>query len=283
MASLVDLHMHSTASDGTLPVEELMKLAASVGLKTIALTDHDTTAALDTAIAVGRDLGMEVIPGIELSADDNGNEVHVLGYFINYHNDKFQRELEKFRDTRVGRAEAMVKKLATLGLPISYERVLEIAGDAAPQRPHIAEALKEAGYITTVAEAFDKYIGNDGPAYVDRVRITTVESVELIKSVGGLAVMAHPTYVKNLTDVLPPMVEAGLVGIEVHYGHYDDATVANLLQVANAHYLIATGGSDFHGRPDGGQVYIGEHVVPPAVIDELKAKLAISQQPTAHR
>ncbi len=277
MASLIDLHMHSTASDGTLPVEELMKLAARVGLKTIALTDHDTTAALDTALSVGRGLSMEVIPGIELSADDDGNEVHVLGYFINYDNDKFQNELKKFRYARVGRAEAMVKKLGELGLPISYERVLEIAGDAAPQRPHIAEALKEAGYITTIAEAFDKYIGNDGPAYVDRVRITTVESVELIKSVGGLAVMAHPTYVKNLADVLPPMVEAGLVGIEVHYGHYNDATVADLLKIAKAHHLIATGGSDFHGRPDGGQVYIGEHVVPPTVIDELKAKLASSQ------
>ena len=274
MASQVDLHMHSTASDGTLPVEELMKLAASVGLKTISLTDHDTTAALDTAIKVGNELGMEVIPGIELSADDNGNEVHILGYFINYDNEKFQQELEKFRDTRLGRAEAMVKKLGELGMPISYERVLEIAGNAAPQRPHIAEALKEAGYITTISEAFDKYIGNDGPAYVDRARIGTVESVELINGVGGLAVIAHPTYVKNLEKVLPPMVEAGMVGMEIHYGHYDDATVAELLKLADRYDLIATGGSDYHGRADGGQVFIGEHEVPPVVIEQLKSKLA---------
>jgi predicted metal-dependent phosphoesterase TrpH len=265
--------MHSTASDGTLPVEELMKLAASVGLKTIALTDHDTTAALDAAIQVGHALGMEVIPGIELSADDDGNEVHVLGYFINYHDEKFQQELEKFRDTRVGRAEAMVQKLGQLGLPISYERVLEIAGGAAPQRPHIAEALKEAGYVATVKEAFDKYISNNGPAYVDRVRIGTVESVKLIQSVGGLAVMAHPTYVKNVETVLPPMVEAGLVGMEIHYGYYDEETVASLLTLANQYNLVATGGSDYHGRADGGQIFIGERIVPPVVIEQLKARL----------
>lgn len=276
MSSLVDLHMHSTASDGALPVEELMKLAANTGLKTIALTDHDTTAALDTAISLGRELGMEVIPGIELSADYKGEEVHILGYFINYKNEKFQQELEKFRDTRLGRAEAMVKRLNELGMNITYERVQEIANGAAPQRPHIAEALKEAGYVSTVAEAFDKYIGNNGPAYVDRPRIGTVESVQLIQSVGGLAVIAHPTYVKTLDVVLPPMVEAGLTGIETHYGHYDEATVNELLQLAVKYNLVPTGGSDYHGRADGGQVFLGEHIVPPEVIEQLKTRLSIA-------
>ena len=129
--STVDLHMHSTASDGTLPVDQLMQLAASAGLKTIALTDHDTTAALDRAQEIGRSLGMEVIPGIELSAEYGGKEVHVLGYFLQYHNEAFQAQLEKFRFIRYGRAQAMLAKLAELGLPLEWERVLEIAGDAA--------------------------------------------------------------------------------------------------------------------------------------------------------
>ncbi len=272
MSSTVDLHMHSTASDGTLLVEDLMQLAASVGLKTIALTDHDTTAALDTAQTLGKSLGMEVIPGIELSAEDNG-EVHVLGYFIQYDNADFQAKLKHFRDTRLRRGELMAERLAELGMPIEWERVLEIANGASVGRPHFAEALKEKGYVSTIAEAFEKYLYNGGPAFVDRQKITPSEAVEMIRAVGGLAVMAHPTYVNELERVLPEMVKAGLAGIETYYGHYDDETVARFLALAAQYNLVPTGGSDYHGRPDGGQVYIGSRIVPPDTIDKLKAKL----------
>jgi predicted metal-dependent phosphoesterase TrpH len=264
--------MHSTASDGTLHVEDLMKLAASLGLKTIALTDHDTTAALDTAISLGANLGMEVIPGIELSAEDNG-EVHVLGYFINYYNDEFQAKLKHFRDTRLNRGELMVKRLAELGMPIEWERVLEIANGASVGRPHFAEALKEKGYVSTVSEAFQKYLYNGGPAFVDRQKITPVEAVEMIQAVGGLAVMAHPTYVNDLERILEDMVKAGLVGLETYYGHYDDETVARIHDLAKKYELVPTGGSDYHGRPDGGQVYLGDRIVPPETIELLKKRL----------
>lgn len=272
MTSLVDLHMHSTASDGAQPVEDLMKLAAEVGLKTLALTDHDTTAALDRAIEVGGSLGMEVIPGIELSADDGG-EIHVLGYFLQYHNEIFQKRLERFRFIRYGRGQLILEKLAALGLPLDWQRVLEIAGDAAPQRPHIAEAMKEKGYVENVNEAFKLYIGNDGPAYVETEKVTPVEAVQLIQSVGGLAVLAHPVYVKNLDVVLPKMVEVGLAGMEVYYGHNTEEQVEYYAALAAQYNLVPTGGSDWHGRPDGGQVYIGSRVVPPTVIDQLKARL----------
>jgi predicted metal-dependent phosphoesterase TrpH len=272
MSSLVDLHMHSTASDGAQPVEDLMKLAAEVGLKTLALTDHDTTAALDRALEVGNALGMEVIPGVELSADEGG-EVHVLGYFLQYKDETFQKELERFRFQRYGRAQLILEKLAGLGLPLEWERVLEIAGDAAPQRPHIAEALKEKGYIQTVNEAFEKYIGNDGPAYVETQKISPVEAIQLIQSVGGLAVLAHPQYMKNLDQILPKMVEAGLSGMEVYYGHNTDEQVEHFLSLADHYNLVPTGGSDWHGRSDGGQVFLGSRVVPPAVIDRLKERL----------
>ncbi len=272
MASLVDLHMHCTASDGAQTVDELIQMAAQLGLKTIALTDHDTTAALDRAQELGSSLGLEVIPGIELSAEEGG-EIHVLGYFLQYKNAVFQKELERFRFGRYGRAQLIVEKLAALGMPLDWERVLQIAGDAAPQRPHIAEALKEKGYVNSVNEAFEKWLYNDGPAYIEREKITPMQAVELIRSVGGLAVLAHPQYMKNLDSVLPKMVEAGLSGIEVYYGHNTDEQVAHFGQLAAQYNLVPTGGSDWHGRPDGGQVMLGSRNVPPETIDKLKARL----------
>jgi predicted metal-dependent phosphoesterase TrpH len=271
MASLVDLHLHSTASDGAQPVEDLISLAAQVGLKTIALTDHDTTEVLDQALEIGKTLGLEVIPGIELSADDGG-EVHILGYFIQYKNEVFQKALERFRYLRYGRAQLILEKLAALGMPLDWERVLQIVGDAAPQRPHIAEALKEKGYIEHISDAF-KYIGTDGPAYVATEKVSPAEAIELIQSVGGLAVLAHPVFVKKLDQVLPKMVAAGLTGMEVYYGHNTEEEVAYYKALAAQYKLVPTGGSDWHGRPDGGQVYIGDRIVPPEVIAQLKARL----------
>ncbi len=272
MASLVDLHMHSTASDGALPVEKLLGIAAGVGLKTIALTDHDTTASLDDALEIGAGLGLEVIPGIELSAEEGG-EIHILGYFLQYKNDEFQKRLEKFRFIRYGRARLILEKLAALGMPLEWDRLLQIAGDAAPQRPHIAEALKEKGYVENISDAFKRFIGNDGPAYVETEKVTPVQAIELIKSVGGLAVLAHPVYIKNLAEVLPKMVAAGLAGMEVYYGHNTEEQVAEFGALAEKFQLVPTGGSDWHGRLDGGQVYIGDRVVPPEVVLQLKAKL----------
>lgn len=274
MNSTVDLHMHSTASDGTLPVDDLMRLAASVGLKTLALTDHDTTEALDRALEVGTALGLEVIPGIELSADYGGKEVHVLGYFLEYHDPAFQQSLEKFRFNRYGRAEAIVKKLADLGMPLDFKRVLEIAGDAAPQRPHIAEALKERGYVETVREAFDRFISNDGPAYVHSEKVTTEQAVALIRSVGGLAVLAHPTYTTDMDAVVELAAKSGATGIETFYGTYTEETVERILGLARKYDLVPTGGSDFHGRSDGGQLTSpGARYVPPETIDLLKQRL----------
>jgi 3',5'-nucleoside bisphosphate phosphatase len=274
MNSTLDLHMHSTASDGTLPVADLMKLAASVGLKSLALTDHDTTASLDQAQEIGAALGLEVIPGIELSADYGGKEVHVLGYFLEYQDATFQQNLEKFRFNRYGRAEAIVAKLAALGLPLDYKRVLEIAGDAAPQRPHIAEALKERGYVATIREAFDRYISNDGPAYVHSERVTVDQAVELIRSVGGLAALAHPTYTPDMEAVVALAVQAGVTGIETYYGTYSEETVERILGLARRYDLVPTGGSDFHGRADGGQLTSpGARFVPPETVDLLKQRL----------
>jgi 3',5'-nucleoside bisphosphate phosphatase len=275
MSNQIDLHMHSTASDGGLRVEELMKVVAGVGLKTIALTDHDTTDGLDTAIEMGRSSGIEVIPGIELSADAGG-EVHVLGYFLDYKNPQFQQRLEVFREQRLGRGEAMVKNLRQMGFDITWEQVLEIAGGGSVGRPHIAQALRDTGYVATINEAFEKYLYTGGPAYVEREKVTPAEAVRLIRSVGGLAVLAHPTYVKEPELVLAEMAQAGLTGIECYYGHYDDATIAKILGLADQYNLVPTGGSDFHGRDDNDptHVYVGSRFVPLDSLLGLKSRKA---------
>lgn len=266
----IDLHTHSTASDGELAPDALVQLALARGLTTIALTDHDSVAGLDAALNAARGTSLTVIPGVELSADVEKSEVHVLGYFIDWRNAHFLAMLEKFRDGRYGRAEKMTRKLTALGAPISFERVKEIAGDAALGRPHVAQALLEAGHIMTIAEAFDKYIGRNGPAYVERFKLTPEDAVALILEAGGVPVLAHP---REVTYWVKPLVKAGLLGLEVFYGVYDDATIAELARLARQYDLIATGGSDFHGLNKMAHMCaLGEVNVPPNVADKLRAR-----------
>ncbi len=275
----VDLHTHSTASDGELAPPDLVRLALERGLTTIALTDHDSIAGIDAAIGAARGTALEVVPGVELSADVPQGEVHVLGYFVDWHAADFLAMLAQFRDGRYGRAEKMTQKLTALGAPISFERVKEIAGDAAIGRPHVAQALLEAGHVATVTEAFDKYIGRNGPAYVERFRLTPEDAVALILRAGGVPVLAHP---REVTDWIFPLVKAGLLGLEVHYGLYDDATRAALARLAKQYGLIATGGSDFHGLNKMGHMSgLGGNAVPPEVVDQLRKKADAVKQENA--
>ena len=268
----IDLHTHSTASDGELTPAELVHLSIERGLTTIALTDHDSVAGLDAAIAAARGTPLQVIPGVELSCDVPQTEVHVLGYFIDWHDTHFQSMLDKFREGRYGRAEKMTKKLAALGAPISFDRVKEIAGDASIGRPHVAQALLEAGHITTIAEAFDKYIGRNGPAYVERFKLTPADAVTLILQAGGVPVLAHP---REVTHFVEPLVKVGLIGLEVYYCLYDDMTHSELSRLAKQYGLIATGGSDFHGLNKMAHMSgLGEMDVPPNVVDKLRSRAA---------
>lgn len=266
----VDLHTHSTASDGELAPAELVQLAIERGLDVIALTDHDSCDGIDAMLDAARGTPLEVIPGVELSADVPQTEVHILGYWMDWHDARFKAMLAKFRDGRYGRAEKMTKKLAALGAPISFERVKEIAGDAAIGRPHIAQALLEAGHVATLVEAFDKYIGRNGPAYVERFRLTPEDAVTLILQAGGVPVLAHP---RDITSWIEPLVKVGLIGLEVYYGMYDDATRADLARWARQYGLVATGGSDFHGLNKMAHMSgLGEANVPSQVVAQLKAK-----------
>ena len=258
----VDLHLHTTFSDGTLTPTQIVELCVQRGLKVICISDHDTTDGLaETFEAASRYPELTVISGVELSTDVPGGEIHVLGYFLDVEDVGLQQVLRRFRLGREGRAEKMVEKLNELGLNISWDRVKEIAGEGAIGRPHIAQALVEADYVKYPKDAFDRYISRNGPAYVERMKLTPEEAIRLILDHGALPVMAHPTYsaaksdrdgVSSLKQVLAELKQAGLVGMEVYYGDYTPEQVEELAALAKEFDLIPCGGSDYHasGNPD---------------------------------
>ncbi|HAA94657.1 MAG TPA: PHP domain-containing protein [Dehalococcoidia bacterium] len=248
MPATIDLHLHTLASDGRLTPTELVKLAVTQGLKTISITDHDSTEGLAEAYEAAKEFpDLRIIPGIEMSADIPGDEVHVLGYFLDYHDEEFQSTLTEFRRGRVDRAKVMVEKLDALGVHVEWERVLHFAGDASVGRPHIALAMVEAGHCEEPKDAFDVYLGNDGLAYYDRPKLAPAEGVELIKRVGGVPVLAHPTFMNDMEGGIAALKKVGLVGMEVYYAKYDDDTVRHLARLARQYDLIPCGGSDYHG------------------------------------
>jgi predicted metal-dependent phosphoesterase TrpH len=270
----VDLHCHSTASDGVLAPADLVRRGAALGLKVISLTDHDATSGVEEALAAGAERGVEVIPGVEINTDVPGSEVHVLGYFVDYADPTLNDALLELREGRVRRARRMAELLSQMGAPVRFERILELAGDGAVCRPHVAQALVEAGHVATYEEAFARYIGRNSPAYVERHKLTPADACDLIRRAGGLPVLAHPVYLdrsgamKTPFDLdlgLPDLKASGLAGIEVYYPGYDAIVIAHLMSQARRHGLLVTGGTDFHGirtnEPDLGGVYVPFKVV----------------------
>ncbi len=254
MDGLVDLHLHTLASDGRLTPTQLVDLIASKGVTVAAISDHDTTDGIAEAVrAASVHPNLEIIPAIELSTDIPGDEIHMLGYFLQYEDEEFQAILRRFREGRLERGKAMVEKLASLGKPVDWERVQEIAGDGSVGRPHIALAMVEAGYFKEPKEAFYEYLGRNGLAYAEREKMTPEEGVEMLAKVGGSAVLAHPANLEDLDTKVAHLKEAGLVGMEVHYAMYSEETIQRLLEVANRHGLIPCGGSDYHGLGNTGE------------------------------
>jgi len=268
--SKVDLHLHTTASDGRHTPAELVRLAASKGLEYIAVTDHDTIDGIAPALAESaRFAGLHVIPGVELSTDVPKGEVHLLGYFVDYDDVQFRSQLEDMRNSRVNRARGMVEKLAGLGVQIEWERVKEIAGSGAMGRPHIAQAMLEKGYIKTTQDAFRSYIGHGGPAYVERDKLTPAEAVKLVLKAGGLPVLAHPLTSGDAEGTIKELKAVGLVGMEVYYASHSVEQVAMLAGLANKYFLIATGGTDYHGIDLMAETMVGGTDVPLLAIREL--------------
>jgi predicted metal-dependent phosphoesterase TrpH len=276
LAATIDLHLHTLASDGRLTPTELIQMVVKNGLKTISVTDHDSTEGLAEAYEAAKEFpDLRIIPGIEMSADIPGDEVHVLGYFLDYHDEEFQAQLTEFRMGRVGRAQVMVEKLEALGKPVEWERVMHFAGDGTVGRPHIALAMVEAGYFKEPKEAFEEYLGNDGLAYYDRPKLAPAAGVEMIKKVGGVPVLAHPTFMNDMESGIANLKKVGLMGMEVYYAQYDDDTVRHLARLAKEYDLIPCGGSDYHGMGNSGEPLPGT-LGPPeetiALLEEAAAK-----------
>lgn len=268
--SSVDLHTHSTASDGTISPAELVALASRRGLRYLALTDHDTTAGVDAAVAAGHRFGVTVIPGVELGTDVPAGELHMLGYFIDHHDPKLQPTLKQFRDERQHRARRMVEQLTRIGIPVSLDEVRREAGQGAIGRAHIARVLVRHGYASSVDDAFDRYLARGRPGYVPRPRLTPVAAVALVRQAGGAAVLAHPYTVADLESELVALSAAGLAGLEVYYASYTPRQREALLELARRFSLIPTGGSDFHGPGEREGRELGSAMVPEETVDLLR-------------
>jgi hypothetical protein len=244
------------------------------GVGTLALTDHDTTAGLDEALAEGRRIHIDVIPGVEINTDVGEYEVHILGYFVDHTRADFQTFLARMRAGRVERARAMVDRLHALQVPVEWDRVQAIAAGASIGRPHIARALLEARRVATVQEAFERFLGRHAPAYVPRLAVSPEEAVEALRAAGGVAVLAHPGWASSgpAIDRVPQLVAHGLAGLEVYYPDHTAEMTARYLEVARRHGLIATGGTDFHGGGLATRVPPGSVRVPADVVPALRAR-----------
>ncbi len=275
----VDLHIHSTASDGKLTPAQVIREAAEKGLVYIALADHDSVDGIAAAKKAAQAFpGLSVIPGIEISTDIPQGEVHILGYFFDYNDPQLLAKLEDFKNSRLRRAEQMVAKLDGLGVHIDWQRVLELAGASTIGRPHIAQAMMEKGLAPSFKEAFDEYLGHGKPAYVEREKMLPAEAVGIIVRAKGLAVLAHPLTTEDPEGLILELKPAGLVGLEAYYNGYSAEEVEGLLALAQKHDLIATGGSDFHGIEPDEETAIGGAEVPLEAAERLIA-LAKEKEP----
>ncbi|MBI3995018.1 MAG: PHP domain-containing protein [Nitrospirae bacterium] len=248
----IDLHTHSTASDGSLTPLELIRYAAEKNLRAMALTDHDCVDGLDEAVAEGERLGIEVIPSVELSADHSGGTMHILGFFVDRRNEGFCGRLRRLQEARRERNPKIIEKLQGQGLKITYDEVVSASGGGQVGRPHFAKVLVQKGYVSSMQEAFERYLKKGAPGYVEKFRFSPQEAISAIHEAGGVAVLAHPfTLYKDTTAAIDPLLAGlsgiGLDGIEVIYSTYSPDQARYYQELADKHHLLPSGGSDFHG------------------------------------
>jgi predicted metal-dependent phosphoesterase TrpH len=265
-----DLHLHTNFSDGTFTPEELVLYGQKGGLACIAVTDHDTVEACARVEAACAAVKMEFIPGTELTAEHDDTELHIIGYFLDVHNQKLLAEIAKFQVVRQSRIHEMVARINELGTPLKAESVFELANCKSPGRPHVARALVKAGFVRSLDEAFERFLKKGRPAWVPKSKISALEAIELVHQAGGLAVMAHPGL--NRTDsVIPALVAAGMDGIECFHTKHSTAMSERYLEIADKYNLLVTGGSDCHGFSKG-KPLIGTVKLPYDHIEKMKER-----------
>jgi predicted metal-dependent phosphoesterase TrpH len=270
----IDLHTHTTASDGALAPRELVRKAVEHRVGVLAITDHDSTDGIAEARdEAARHGGLTLVPGLEINCNVEGAEIHILGYLVDHEAPWFQEFLREQRAARTARVYRLTERLAELGLFIDPAEVFALAGEAAPGRPHVAQVMVKRGYVHSVREAFDRYLRSDGPANVPRHRLTPLEAIDVIRRARGVPVFAHP----GLADrdaMIPALVDAGLQGIETYYAEHSAGQVRSYLDLCRRFDLVATGGSDFHGPHTGRTNPPGSPAVPIDAWEGLQARAA---------
>lgn len=264
--------MHSTFSDGVFSPYELIKKCKQNGLSIVSITDHDSVSAFPDAIEYGKEFGVEVIPGVELSALVDDKDVHILGYFVDYTNTNLLQYLEFFRRERVKRAERIVAKLNSINVPLKFETVMERAGKGAVGRPHIASAMVEEGYIDSYHQAFERFIGNGGPAYEKKFQLTLTDAIKLISSSGGLSFLAHPGRYTT-EELLQQTIKSGLDGIEVIHPSHQPSHTQHYRGVVNEYFMLESGGSDFHGGKKNDDEVLGNYYIEEDRVSMMKHRL----------
>ncbi len=263
-----DLHLHTLFSDGTYTPEELVKESKKAGLSTIAVVDHDTIDGIMPTLEAAKKENIEVIPGIELTAEYDGLEVHILGYFIDYKNQRLKEKLDFLGNNRRERIYKIIDKLAAIGIELDPQVVFEISSEGTVGRLHIARALVKVGIVKSTAEAFQKYIGDTRPAYVCGFRFSPLEAIKLIKEMGGVAVLAHPYLLKG-DELISEFIGYGIEGLEVYYPEHTQAMINFYLGLAKKYNLLVTGGSDCHGKAKP-EVKLGMIKLPYELVEKLK-------------
>jgi len=265
----VDLHLHTNFSDSTISVSELVKKSTDAGLSAIAVTDHDCIDGIEPTIKEAEKFNLEVIPGIELTAEINGKEIHILGYFIDYHDSKLVEKLEKMKKIRKKRIFDMVDKLKEQGVDnIEPSEVLDLSGMGTAGRAHLAIILKKKGWVSSFSEAFQKYIGDNCPAYVGKFKMTPQEAIKTVLDAKGIPVLAHP-HNPGGDGLIADFASAGLEGLEVYYPGYSKSQIQHYKSLADKFGLLLTGGSDYHGDIKVG-VVLGKPEVPYELVQKLK-------------
>ena len=279
---MIDLHLHTTASDGRSSPDLLVREVVAAGITTFAVADHDTVAAVPIVRQLAQDARLELISGVEITAVHNGRDVHMLGYFFDAESPALLQFLEDSRSDRLRRARLMCEKLAACGVPVSFDELLQQAGPTSGKsiaRPLVAKALLRAGHVATVQEAFDRFLAEGGPAYVARTGASPAEVVRLIADAGGITSLAHPGPLGR-DELIEPLVAAGLTALECYHSEHDEATTERYLALARTYDLAVTGGSDFHGAGDRRADAFGRVGLPQDCFDRVAERAHMVRQRT---